>query len=172
MSTLLLLCHYFHFFLVSSSNYLYSFVPNYVNKTTTLQSTHQPKYLLIHFILPREPRLERLRLPLKHFRDMNMFPPQGGSRPSGIHKPQRNVPPCAWVLVCSVDLINDICIKLLSPCGMENSRNNIFYHPRVCDIFQIEYVNSYILFNGYHNALSFVVTWLDCADKHSNCNLT
>lgn len=64
-----------------------------------------------------------------------MFPPQGGSRPSGIHKPQRNVPACACVLVCSVDLINDICIKLLSPCGMENSRNNIFYHPRVCDIF-------------------------------------
>lgn len=42
----------------------------------------------------------------------------------------------------------------------------------LCDISQIEYVNSDILFNGYHNALSFVVTWLDCADKHSDYHLT
>lgn len=35
----------------------------------------------------------------------------------------------------------------------------------LCDILQIEYVNSDILFNGQHNACSFIVTWLHCADK-------
>lgn len=41
------------------------------------------------------------------------------------------------VLICLcvlVDVINDICIDLLSPGGMENSLNNIFYHPRVCEM--------------------------------------
>lgn len=58
---------------------------------------------------------------------------------------------------------------------MENSQGTTYSSSSsygLCDIFQIEYVNSYILLNGYHNALPFIVTWLDCADKHSSYNLT
>lgn len=80
----------------------------------------------------------------------DLLPPLGGSRPSSIHQPRRTGPTCKCVLLCSLDLMNDICIKLLSPCAWKILREgHILSSCSLCDIFQIEYVNSDILFfNG------------------------
>lgn len=125
-----------------SPHFLHSLDPNYLkvvplallphqifeqtSSKQSLNSVHPPTVNTSSCIsLSSQCRRWRSRwclLSISVVRNMSLVVPPGGSRPSGIHWLQRNGPTWKCVLLCSVDLINDICIKILSPCGIENSQ--------------------------------------------------